>query len=182
MLKRALVVPLLAALLALASAYAWSIANRRADLLLVQALHGAAAPVRAAAAFGLRRFGHCRNEHFAPSTAIGLLVAAADEHVPLPRVREVLAQLQALGCDIDKRGDHGLAPLHSAILLKRADAIQLLLHSGADPGVRTRFTDESGGGAYDAPTFAARLADTGGPEYAAIIALFAGAERSTPPP
>lgn len=182
MLKPALVMPLAAAAVALATAYTYYIASQKGDMLLVQALHGSSAPVRAVAALGLRKFDRCPDNDFAPASAIGMLVAAWDREIPLQRIRKLLGQLQTLGCDINKLGDHGLAPLHSAILFNHAAAVQLLLHAGADPAVRTRLARTDGGsGAYDAPTFAARLANAGEEDYEAIIALFAASETLLSP-
>lgn len=183
MLKRALVVPLAATVVALAVAYACNIASQKGDMLLVQALHGSSGPVRAAATLGLRRFARCPDRDFAPSTAIGLLVAAWDGDLPLQRIRALLAQLQALGCDINKLGNHGLAPLHSAILFNNVTAVRLLLQAGADPAVRTRLAPTDGdSGTYDAPAFAARLANVGEEDYAAVLAVFAAPATPVPSP
>ncbi len=154
-------------------------------MLLVQALHGSSAPVRAAAALGLRRFARCPDRDFVPSTAIGMLIAAWDRELPQSRVRDLLAQLQALDCDINARGEHGLAPLHSAILFNNVNAVHLLLQAGADPAVRTRLDRSDGrSGEYDAPTFTRRLANAGDDDYGAILALFGatGEPGSAPPP
>ncbi len=171
MLKPRLVVPVIATVIALAAAYAYSIAGQPGDTLLVQALHGSSAPVRAAATLGLRRFTRCPDRDFAPSTAIGLLVAAWDDNVPPRRVRRLLGQLRNLGCDINERGTQGLTPLHSAILLNNVSAVSLLLEAGADPTVRTRLRRTDGGdGNYDAPAFAARLAASGEENFDAVLA------------
>lgn len=146
-------------------------------MLLVQALHGSSAPVRAVAVLGLRKFDRCPDDDFVPASAIGMLIAAADGRVPPERIRTLLEQLQAIGCDINKRGDHGLAPLHSAILFNNVAAARVLLQAGADPAVRTRLARTDGGnGAYDARAFATRLANTGEEDYDAMIALFAAPE------
>ncbi len=176
-LKPALTVPLAAAVVALAAVYAYHIASQTGDMLLVQALHGSSAPVRAAAALGLRKFDRCPDNDFAPASAIGMLIAAWDGEVPPQRIHSLLRQLQAIGCDINKHGDHGLAPLHSAILFNNVAAVRVLLQAGADPTVRTRLARTDGGsGAYDAQAFAARLANTGEENYDAIMALFATPE------
>ena len=181
MLKPRLVAPVIAALIALAAAYAYSIAARPGDMLLVQALHGSSAPVRAAATLGLRRFTRCPHSDFVPSTAIGLLVAAWDDSAPPRRVRRLLGQLRNLGCDINERGAQGLAPLHSAILLNNAGAVRLLLQAGADPAVRTRLRRTDGGdGDYDAPAFAARLAATGEENFDAVLAALSVSETPRP--
>lgn len=47
-----------------------------------------------------------------------------------------LRALRKRGADVNRRSDHGSAPLHVAALLSRASAVEALLAAGADPNVR----------------------------------------------
>ena len=180
-LKPALLAPIAAAMIALAAAYGYSVASQSGDMLLVQALHGSSAPVRAVAALSMRRFADCPEADFAPTTAIGMLVAASDEQVPQQRAEKLLRQLRALGCDINRRGAQGLAPLHSAVLFNNPGAVHMLLRAGSDPRVRTAIPRPDGGnGEYDAATFAARVAAASAENFDAVLAALAAPAAVVP--
>lgn len=173
-LKPVLLVPVVAVLIALGGVYAYSVSRLSADLLLIQSLHGSSTPVRAFAAASMWRFNRCPEADFAPSTAIGMLVAAWDEHVPAARAEKLLERLQGLGCDINRQGARGLTPLHSAVLFNNLAAVETLLKSGANPQARVTIASADGGSdSVDVPGFAARLATVGDENFDAVIAALA---------
>ena len=180
-LKPVLLAPIAAAILALAAAYGFSVARQSADMLLIQALHGSSAPVRAVARLSMRRFAGCPEADFAPTTAIGMLVSAWDEHVSVQGASELLRQLEALGCDINRHGAQGLTPLHSAVLFNNASAVHLLLRAGADPRLNTKIPRADGGyGEYDALAFAARVAAASDDNFDAVFAALQATPTNAP--
>src|SRR5262245_31807364 len=86
------------------------------------------------------------------------LIAAlsAGPHAPgsTPRqdVHDVLRLLLKRGSDPNQRGINDYTPLHMAVAVRDAGAVQILLDHGGDPDLRTRIDD------YDTPLEMARAA------------------------
>jgi hypothetical protein len=71
---------------------------------------------------------------------------------PREDVHDVLRLLLKRGTDPHQRGINDYTPLHMAVAVRDAGAVQILLDHGADPDVRTRVDD------YDTPLEMARAA------------------------
>ncbi len=152
--------------------YVVSVARQSADILVVQATSGSAAPVRLIAETMLARLEHCPDEDFHPTTPIGFIIAGWEQTGESERFARVLDVLLTRGCEIDSYGERGLTPLHSAVLFNNSAAVVALLRRGADSELTTAIPN----GAQDrdislnAVSFARYLDDISGEDRSAVIA------------
>jgi len=179
-----LAIALLAAVSVLGAAYTVSLVRQPADLLVVQAATSTFRPVRTAALWALDRLPDCPYADFLPTTPFGFAVSAWQDADHDARLERVLALLDRLGCDIDRRGLGGLTALHSAVLFNNAEAVQALRRLGADPSVPTdiRGRGESLPLQLDASAFAAYLDRAGGENRSAVYTALAGETADPDPP
>ena len=86
----------------------------------------------------LSEFTHCPKEEFGKQGAIevGSINLGLPGGVPgyeTKTLKNTMLYLLKIGCDIDKKNVNGLTPLHSAVIMSSAEAVDFLIGHGADP-------------------------------------------------
>jgi hypothetical protein len=92
------------------------------------------------------------DDGFPPLIAALSTIQRAPGSTPRDDVHDVLRLLLKRGTDPNQRGINDYTPLHMAVAVRDAGAVQILLDHGADPDLRTRIDD------YDTPLEMARAA------------------------
>jgi len=101
------------------------------------------------------------DDGFPPLVAALSALQRAPGSTPRDDTHDVLRLLLARGADPNQRGINDYTPLHMAVAVRDAFAVQILLEGGADPELRTRIDD------CDTPLEMARAA--GLSEIAALL-------------
>jgi hypothetical protein len=153
--------------------YVVDVVRQPADLLIVQATSGSAAPARMVAWWALERVAECPDADFRPTTPVGFVIAAWEKSDDDSSFVKMLELLLARGCDIDRYSDSGLTPLHSAVLFNNVRAVEALLRLGADPNLATEIDGRDARRPInlDARSFAEYLGSASGEGRSSVIAI-----------